>query len=311
MVIEYSEPYPKVMNDLVTYKGTDWTLYQPSTWLKQWHAEYNPDANAKAKEEGFDNWQEAFNDHSVFCCPQRDIERPTMAPFMLADVQPTFRLKERNPYYFAVDSAGQQLPYIDSGLIQIVSDREAMNLKIIGGEADYAMTNLVNYPLLVQGQQAGNYKLNLIESWFEGVGMAFAFNLNIKDEAKRPFFENVEFRRAISLAFDRDRINEAQFLGQGTPSQMTITKLASIYRPEWGEDHPYARHDPDEANRMLDALGLDQRNDDGIRLLPNGEPFVVINAFHGKTPITRLRAGQGGLRSGRHHLWSCAPQMDR
>ena len=284
VVIEYREPYPKVMNDLVTYKGTDWTLYQPSTWLKQWHAEYNPDANAKAKEEGFDNWQEAFNDHSVFCCPQRDIERPTMAPFMLADVQATFRLKERNPYYFAVDSAGQQLPYIDSGLIQIVSDREAMNLKIIGGEADYAMTQLVNYPLLVQGQKAGNYKLNLIESWFEGVGMAFAFNLNIKDEAKRPFFENVEFRRAISLAFDRDRINEAQFLGQGTPSQMTITKLASIYRPEWGEDHPYARHDPDEANRMLDALGLDQRNDDGIRLLPNGEPFVVINAFSGKTP---------------------------
>ena len=39
-----------------------------------------------------------------------------------------------------------------------------------------------------------------------------------------------------------------------------------------------------KANRMLDALGLDKRNADGIRLLPNGEPFVVINAFHGKTP---------------------------
>ena len=292
VVIEYSEPYPKVQNDLVTYKGTDWTLYQPSTWLKQWHAEYNENANAKAKEEGFENWQEAFADHSTFCCPQRDIERPTMAPFMLADVQPTFRLKERNPYYFAVDSAGQQLPYIDSGLIQIISDREARSLKIIGGEADFATIPLDVYPLLLQGQQAGNYKLNLIEAWFEGTGLAYAFNLNIKDEAKRPFFENVEFRRAISLAIDRERINEAQWLGQGTPSQMTITKLASIYRPEWGEDHPYARHDPDEANRMLDALGLDNRNADGIRLLPNGEPFIVINAFSGKTPLRAYEIGR-------------------
>ena len=170
-----------------------------------------------------------------------------MAPFMLADVQPTFRLKERNPYYFAVDSAGQQLPYIDSGLIQIVSDREAMTLKIIGGEADYAMTNLVNYPLLVQGQKAGNYKLNLIESWFEGVGMAFAFNLNIKDEAEAAVLRE----RRVPGARSRWRSTATgstrpQFLGQGTPSQMTITKLASIYRPEWGEDHPYARHDPAE-----------------------------------------------------------------
>ncbi|MCY4483797.1 MAG: ABC transporter substrate-binding protein [Spirochaetaceae bacterium] len=285
VVIEYSEPYPKVAQDLVTYKGTDWTLYQPSTWLKQWHAEYNENANAMAKEEGFDNWQDAFSDHSTFCCPQRNIERPTMAPFMLADVQPTFRLKERNPYYFAVDSAGQQLPYIDSGLIQIIADGEARRLKVIGGEADFATIPLDAYPLLVQGQQSGNYNLNLLEAWFEGTGLAYAFNLNIKDEAKRPFFENVEFRRAISLAIDRERINEAQWLGQGTPSQMTITKLASIYRPEWGEDHPYARHDPDEANRMLDALGLGERNNDGIRLLPNGEPFIVINAFHGQTPL--------------------------
>ena len=285
VLIEFSEPYPKLQQDLVTYKGTDWTLYQPSTWLKQWHAEYNEGADAKAKEEGFANWQEAFADHSTFCCPQRDLERPTMAPFMLADVQPTFRLKERNPYYFAVDSAGQQLPYLDSGLIQLISDGEARNLKIIGGEADFATTPLDIYPLLVQGQQAGNYSLNLIEAWFEGTGLAYAFNLNIKDEAKRPFFENVEFRRAISLAIDRERINEAQWLGQGTPSQMTITKLASIYRPEWGEDHPYARHAPDEANRMLDALGLDERNANGIRLLPNGEPFIVINAFHGATPL--------------------------
>ena len=171
-----------------------------------------------------------------------------------------------------------------AGIVQIVEDRQATRLKVIGGEADYHMMTLDAYPLLLRGRKAGKYKLNLIESWFEGVGLAYAFNLNLKDPVKRAFYENVEFRRAISLAIDRERVNEAQWLGQGTPSQMTITKLASIYRPEWGEDHPYARHDPDEANRMLDAIGLDKRNADGIRLLPNGE----LSSWCTRSPV-RLR----------------------
>ena len=277
---DYSEPFPKSILKMTIH--SDWDLYAASTWLKQWHIDYNDDAADLAKEEGYDSWQDALTDHNRFF-PQSDITKPTMFPFMLTEFTGSFRTKERNPYYVGVDTAGQQLPYIDTALIQKV-DAETVILKTIAGEADYDTLTLDQYPLLVQGAEAGNYKVHLYENWFEGSGLAYMFNLSSPDPAKKELFDSVEFRRAMSLAIDRDRINDVGWFGQGTPSARTVSKLASIYKPEWGEDHPYARHDPDEANRMLDALGLEARDAEGIRLLPDGRPFRILFAYGGTKP---------------------------
>ena len=266
-------------------EGAKWSNGDPFTaedFTFFYYIEYNPDAADLAKEEGYDSWRDAVTDHNRFF-PQSDINKPTMFPFVLTEFTESYRTKERNPYYIGVDTAGQQLPYIDTALIQKV-DAETVILKTIAGEADFDTLSLEHYPLLVQGAEAGNYKINLYEAAFEGTGLAYMFNLSSPDPAKREFLDNVEFRRAMSLAIDRDRINDVGWLGQGVPSARTISRLASIYRPEWGEDHPYARHDPDEANRMLDALGLENRNAEGIRLLPDGRPFRILFAYGGTKP---------------------------
>ena len=267
-------------------EGAKWSNGDPFTAAEDftffYYIEYNPDAADLAKEEGYDSWRDAVTDHNRFF-PQSDINKPTMFPFVLTEFTESYRTKERNPYYVGVDTAGQQLPYIDTALIQKV-DAETVILKTIAGEADFDTLSLEHYPLLVQGAEAGNYKINLYEAAFEGTGLAYMFNLSSPDPAKRELFDNVEFRRAMSLAIDRDRINDVGWLGQGVPSARTISRLASIYRPEWGEDHPYARHDPDEANRMLDALGLENRNAEGIRLLPDGRPFRILFAYGGTKP---------------------------
>jgi len=280
---DYNKPFAKHLWNITTYKGSDWTMYAASDWLKQWHAEYNPDAQAKAKEEGYNSWQEALTDHNRFCCPQVDYEKPSMYPFILTEVANTFRLKERNPYYIGVDAAGQQLPYIDTALNQQV-ENQTIPLKVIAGEADWHDLGLEHYPLLVQSAEQGNYKVQLYENWFEGCGLAFAFNYNTKDPLKKELFNTVNFRRAMSLAIDKERINEIQFLGQGVVSAHTITHLASYYKPEWGETHPYVRHDPDEAGRMLDALGLDGRDSDGFRTWPNGEKLTIWFGYGGDKP---------------------------
>ena len=278
----FSEPYPKMIYVMTTYQASDWTMYAASTWLKQWHIEYNPDAADLAEEEGYNTWQDALTDHNRFF-PQSDINKPTMFPFMLTEFTASYRTKERNPYYVGVDTAGQQLPYIDTALIQKVN-AETVILKTIAGEADFDTVALREYPLLVDGADSGNYKINLFTAGWEGTGLAYGINLGGPDSAKRDLLNNVEFRRALSLAIDRDRINEVGFLGQGIPTARTIFNEASIYRPEWGEDHPYARHDPDEANRMLDALGLEERNADGIRLLSDGSPLGILMAYGGTKP---------------------------
>ena len=274
---EYPQPVPKLVTDLGgCCLGSNWAGYAPSTWLKQWHAEYNSDAPDIAKEEGFDTWQDAFTEHSRFCCPQVDMEMPTMFPFMLTEVTQQFRTKERNPYYFGVDTAGQQLPYIDTALIQKI-DRETIPLKIMSGESDFAERTVADYPMLLEAQDGGGYAIKLLSTGWEGTGVAWMFNLNSADPQKREIFNNIEFRRAMSLALNRDRINDVEYLGQGVPVAVaTLFRGASIYKPEWGEDHPYVGYDPDRASRMLDAIGLDKRNADGIRLMPDGRPLVIV-----------------------------------
>ena len=74
----------------------------------------------------------------------------------------------------------------------------------------------------------------------------------------------------------------------------TLVSSVSYYKSEWGEDHPYARHDPAEANRLLDEMGLTDRDRDGFRTLPNGE---TIN-------LTAVQVGKE-LSSEGHELGAC------
>jgi len=270
--IDFKVPYPRIVLNMLHWRGSDWTVVAPSTWLKQWHIEYNPNADAKAKEEGFDNWAEAFNNHHTFCCPAKDVNKPTLHPWKWQEHTTTVRIWERNPFYYAVDTAGQQLPYIDRIVSQTVN-AETYKLKVIAGEADYAGAMTIgDFPLLKQNEEAGNYTVKLVPH-VNGGDVTYTFVLDNLDPVKRELFNNVDFRRAMSLAIDREEINETVWLGQAVPRQATLNSDVSFYKSEWGEDHPYNRYAPDEANAMLDALGLDQRNRDGLRLMSNGEPM--------------------------------------
>lgn len=275
---DFRVPYPRVVLNMLHWRGSDWRAYAPSKWLKQWHIEYNPNADAKAKEEGFDNWAAAFNDHYTFCCPAKDIDKPTVHAWQWEEQTTTVRIWERNPYHYAVDTAGQQLPYID----RIVSETVNMatyKLKVIAGEADYATSMaLTDYPLLKQNEDTGNFTATLVQG-LAGADVAYTFGVAHLDPVKRELFNNVEFNRAMSLAIDRDTVNETVWLGQAVPRQATARNDVRFYKPEWGEEHPYARYDPDEANRILDSIGLDKRNSAGVRLMANGEPLNLVLTF--------------------------------
>jgi peptide/nickel transport system substrate-binding protein len=68
-----------------------------------------------SSERGFDTWTELF---AVEAMPHLSGKRPSTAAWVPDDssvADPVFRLK-RNPYYFAVDQAGNQLPYMDEAL---------------------------------------------------------------------------------------------------------------------------------------------------------------------------------------------------
>lgn len=91
---------------------------------------------------------------------------------------------------------------------------------------------------------------------------------------KREVIQNLDFRRALSLAVDREEILDLIYFGIGRAVQTSPHPLAPFYNEEWATR--YAEYDPARANELLDSIGLDQRDGDGFRLGPDGERLTLV-----------------------------------
>jgi len=283
----FKDPYPIFIFNTVSWRGGDWMRFTPSTYMKKWHIEHNPDANELAKEEGFDSWAEAFNSHWNVN-PSTDLEKPMLQPWIFEEFTSTYRTFTRNPYYYAVDREANQLPYIDR-IVSTIVDSEVLQLKIINGEAQIAFMNTTfgNYPLYKENEEAGGYQVNLIPG-STGAEVQYTPNQTHPDPVQREIYLDVRFRRALSSAINRDEINESVFFGIATPRQSTIPSAAVYYKPEWGEEHPYAKYDTRTANRLLDEVGLTDRDADGFRKRKDGQTMQLIIEYNSSVAPTHV-----------------------
>ena len=274
---------------------------RPKHYLEKWHITYNSKADELAKEEGFDDWKQAFRSHQDDGPAQQDIDLPGIGAWVLESRSSTQKVYVRNPYYWKIDTQGNQLPYIDKLLCQILASKEVANMKVIAGETDLAAMNLVfkNYPLYVENEEKGDYRVLL---WNTDLAseVTFAFNYTHEDPVLRELFWDVRFRRAMSMAIDRDEINEIVFYGLGTPRQATVFPGTTFYKEEWGT--AYANYDPDKANSLLDELGMKWDKDHQYRLRPDGNPLTIsmeVYPYASVLPVTELVKeywGEVGIR---------------
>jgi peptide/nickel transport system substrate-binding protein len=204
---------------------------------------------------------------------------------------PTWRL-ERNPYYWAVDTAGNQLPYIDQIVMGLAENLEVLNLRTIAGEYDLQErhVSLPNLPVLIENQKKGNYTVHLDTAQ---MGSDAALLVNTAYEADPEiarWLTNRDFRRAVSLGIDRDQLNEAFWLGIGTPGSCAPAEEVAInpgkeYRKKW------AVLDVKQANAILETIGLTKKDGEGFRLRTDGkgrlriELMTVGGQF---TPFTQI-----------------------
>jgi len=279
----------RLLLKMIEPAGGDWCAYAPKHYLKKWHIDYNPKANELAKKEGFDSWVECFAHHYSWD-PLEDLNKPTMQPWIMTEFTSTRRVFVRNPYYWKVDTAGNQLPYIDK-IVSTIVNPEVYQMKIISGEADVAFmnTSFENYSLYKENEKEGGYTVTLIPGT-QAAAVAFGVNLNHPDPVLRKIYQDVRFRQALSLAINREEINEVIYFGMGVPRQCTILPTASFYKEKWAQ--AFAQYDPDEANRLLDEMGLTERDKDGFRLRPDGKRLEVIIEYCAggemRVPVTLL-----------------------
>ena len=77
----------------------------------------------------------------------------------------------------------------------------------------------------------------------------------------------------MSLAINREEINEFAFNGLATPQQFTVAAGTEFYDPAWAR--AFADYDPARAKAMLDEIGLRDTDGDGVREGPDGNPFAL------------------------------------
>jgi len=274
--LHYVKPKPVIVSALSAWYSLNTFLHPwPKHYLKKWHTKYNPKADELAKEEGYEHWWEALRvHHNQSGWSQSDLDLPILEPWVLKKIAPDYRVFERNPYYWAVDPEGNQLPYIDKISARIMTNKEAYIMASVTGEFDFTglFLDRKGYPLYKENEKQGNYRTLLWENTWANEE-AYAFNLNNKDPILREIFQDVRFRQAMSLAINREEIRDIVFLGFGIPRQAAPNTNVSYYKEEWGT--AYVEYDPEEANRLLDEMGLKWDKDHEYRLRPDGTTLTI------------------------------------
>ncbi|MCX7795590.1 MAG: ABC transporter substrate-binding protein [bacterium] len=269
----FEKPYGFFIEQFSQIGGKE--FYAPKHYLKQFHPKYTPKEKLDSivKESGFQAWYQLFSQKM----DQRlNPDRPTLRAWKLkTSATAPLVIYERNPFYWKIDPEGNQLPYIDRIQMSLMENKDMINLKAMTGELDFQHRHIIarNYTLFKENEKKGDYRV-LRWKGCEGANFHFMFNQNYsKDPVLLQFLRNDKFRKALSLAINREEINQICFLGLGKPRQFSIISGLPYYDSEW--EKLYAEYDPKRANELLDQIGLRKRDKDGFRLRPDGKVFSI------------------------------------
>ncbi len=259
----------------------------PKHYLSQFHPKYNPEnLDDLIAEAGVSNWVELFDlkgghadGHNSPQEARYTPDLPTLNAWTISEsIGESTTLVEgiRNPYFWKVDPAGNQLPYIDRVQYRIFEDEELLVLAAVNGEIDMQerhLNKVIHKPVLADSRESGDYR------FFDGINSdsgeeVIWFNQNHKDPVRREIFQNKDFRIGLSYAINRQAIIDAVYVGQGTPSQCGPQPRTALYNE--GLSTQYTEYNVDLANEHLDKAGYAERDSDGFRLGPDGNRISFV-----------------------------------
>ncbi|GHB19306.1 peptide ABC transporter substrate-binding protein [Pseudovibrio japonicus] len=278
---EWNAPNPMFLQELA--KARPPFIYRPAQYLKQFHQDYgNPEFISQiARLEKVRGWAPLFNRMDDMYDASNPFI-PTLQPWVPRSASGERRaVMERNPFFHRVDSTGQQLPYIDRVIMDVV-DSNLIPAKTLAGESDLQARGLGfgDISVLKRGEQLRDYDTRL---WLNSKGSEISIlpNLSVEDPTWRKLMQDRRFRHALSLGIDRELINKVLYFGLGRAGNDTVLDVSPLYQPDF--QIAWAEFDPDLANELLDEIGLTDRRGDGIRLLEDGRPLQLIIELTGES----------------------------
>jgi peptide/nickel transport system substrate-binding protein len=272
--LTFSKPNPlfiELMNRGTGGRATSWQMV-PAHYLKQFHYKYTPAAtDVKVLQDHYD----------------RRLNYPDMphnGPWIVKEIKDgEFVRLTRNPYYWKVDTEGNQLPYMDEMEMKAVKTADLISLSAISGELDFQLREMAlkDLPLLKENATKGAYRVDM---WKNGdCGSAgILFHYCNPDKALAALMFKREFRMAMSYAINKVRINDIVFLGLGRPRQIAMLADGPEFASPRGKkvlkdwEDSCIEYDVNKAKALLDGLGLKDVNNDGFREYPDGKPLDII-----------------------------------
>ena len=251
-------------------------IYRPAHYLKQFHTKYANAADlAKNVSAGkARSWAELHNRMDAID-DNDNPAMPTLQPWFATTAMPANRFVfKRNPFFHRVDTAGQQLPYVDAIDVSI-TDGGLVAAKAAAGDADLQARglSLADITVLKANETKGKYK---VLTWpiAKGSQVALYPNLNANDAGWRALMRDQRFRRALALGINRADINKALYFGMAAEGNNSVLKASPLFKPDYLSAN--AGFDPKAANALLDQIGLTQRGADGVRLMSDKRPLELV-----------------------------------
>jgi len=275
----FSGPNPLFLPIITRGGGTRGSCYQivPSHVLEKFHYKFNEDLSSTDVAELLDHYNNRY----------QYTDLPHFGPFVVTVMAEGEKGGlDRNPYYWKVDPEGNQLPYLDYQEARLAADAELIITKIINGEIDFhwGISNK-DWSIITENQENGDYHtymwstINTIDT---GILVHYCYDDPSFTAYPDGLLWQLDFRRAMSLAIDRERVNDVVYLGLGVPRALAMPAAGAEYASPRGQqvlrdwETQDIEHDPDLVAELLDGLGVVDANGDGFRDKPDGSPLELV-----------------------------------
>lgn len=210
----------------------------------------------------------------------KDVKDPTTftnenpvgtGPFTVIDTfTPQLYIQCRNPNYW--DAANLE---VDCLRVPQIANNDQLLGKIVNSELDWTSSFV---PDIDRTYAAANPNHHY---WYPAAGtQAFMVNFKNPDPAKKEALDNVDFRRAFSMALDRQTIIDIAFYGSGTVNDFA-SGLGYAFEA-WSDEATHKKYkgfntyDVEGSKKLLAKAGFKDVNGDGFVETPSGKSFELL-----------------------------------
>tara|TARA_R110002124_G_scaffold114535_46_gene269686 strand:- start:20412 stop:22481 length:2070 start_codon:yes stop_codon:yes gene_type:complete len=238
----------------------------PSHILKPEHPKYSSNT--------YEQYKNAF--------PPEYMNIPVMGAWVPVEYRPDdIIVMRRNPYYWKVDEAGNQLPYLNEMHYRLSTwaDRD---VQAVAGSGDFSNLEQAESYVEALKRSAEDSAPARLQFGARTIGYTLEMNLSAngwgepdeRAQRVRELNRNLDFRKAISIATDRQRLGDSLVRGPFTAiypgglysGTAYYDKASTVYYP----------FNLEAAGALLDGIGLTDTDGNGIRNFPDGGPDVEI-----------------------------------